>query len=165
MDTGVLAVKIQAIVRGNLARQGQLPLAERVYRRLCGKLNDSQKAIVVGAALVLATFVIGTLVGVSSGSALETMRDCAFCRDLNCVEIDWFSGNPWWSCCMATLPGSCLLSHGPGNHSDELIGLCNITGLPVFNASCDMSSDSRCRWDPSDPASSSVMCQRLCFNC
>ena len=155
------AIRIQAVVRGNLVRNGREPLAERLYRRLCGKLNPSQKAIVSTAAVVLAILVTGMLAAVASGSALASMRSCGFCKALNCVELDWFSGKPWWSCCMATLPGTCLLELG----GSTLYGLCNVTGMPAFNASCSLLSDSRCVWDPTDPSSSSIMCQRLCFDC
>ena len=136
-----------------------LPDAKSLYDA-CGKLNPSQKAIVSTAAVVLTILVTGMLAAVASGSALATMRDCTFCKALNCVELDWFSGKPWWSCCMATLPGTCLLELG----ESTLYGLCNITGIPAFNASCSL-LDSRCIWDPSDPASASIMCQRLCFDC
>jgi len=81
------ATRIQAVVRGRLVRRGRGPLHQRLYRRLCGRLNRSQKIVVLCALLILTVFSIGMLSAVSSGSTLEALRTCSFCKSLNCVEI------------------------------------------------------------------------------
>jgi len=153
------ATRIQAIVRGNLVRKKRTPL-ERAYARLCGKLNDPQKAIVIGAVIVLSVYVIGTLSAVSGGSTLESLRSCEACRSLNCVEPDWFTGKPWWSCCLASLPGRCSLELG----NATLSAVCSISSIASFNTSCRL-SDASCAWDPTEPASTNMMCKKLCFGC
>ena len=72
---------------------------------------------------------------------------------LNCIEIPG-----WYSCCIATLPGSCVVE----SQDSLLVGVCNVTGLPLFTASCDTRTDAGCSWDE---ATTSQLCKRLCFDC
>ena len=135
--------------------------ARWLYARACGKLNRAQKAILADAALILFLCVLGASAA-SSSSVQQLLRSCSLCKSLNCIEIDWFTApQPWWSCCLASLPGSCVLEL----HETRLHGVCNLTGLPIFNASCELSEPS-CAWAPGgDPAATSLMCQKLCFDC
>lgn len=149
------AVRIQAIVRGNLVRKRKPPL-ERLYARLCGRLNRPQKSIVLSALLILLTFIASTLAAVSGGTeTLNSLRSCELCKSLNCVEI---SG--WWSCCLTSVPGTCLLELT----NTSLLGTCNVSGVPSFAASCELTNPS-CDWEPSKPASTTRMCQKLCLGC
>ena len=151
------AVRIQARVRGNLVRKKR-PWWQRLYSRLFGKLNRPQKAIVFGAAIFLLIYVGGTLSAVSGGSSLATLRSCKACKSFNCVEM--FN---WWSCCLTSLPaGRCSLHVWGGNVS--LVAQCHVSGVRSYNASCDLASPT-CRWEPDEPASTAIMCKRLCSGC
>ena len=134
----------------------QLPSLRKLCVWLYGRLNWPQRLIVATAALILAGFV-AFAVSASSRHVQDLLRSCDFCKALNCIEI---SG--WWSCCMATLPGSCVLEL----QNDLIFGVCNVTGLPIFNNSCSVIGDSACSWDPTNnPTSTSTMCRKLCFDC
>ena len=127
----------------------------RVGARLFGRLNFAQQAIVATSAVLMLSFTLGSL-SLASSDVKELLRSCKACSAINCVEI-----GGWWSCCMASLPGSCTLEV----QQSLLVGQCKLEGLPPFSASCEL-SDERCSWDfASDPAQTSLMCQRLCFDC
>ena len=52
--------------------------------------------------VVLFLVLLGGVIAVSvSPEAQEAFRECGSCERLNCVEIDWFTDKPWWSCCFA----------------------------------------------------------------
>ena len=125
------------------------------YERLCGRLNVAQKAVVVVSMLIVAASTLASVSLVSSDFQ-RSLRACTACSAINCVELDWFTGQPWWSCCLATLPGSCTLEL----HNASIFGVCNVTGVPLYNASCDR-ADADCAWD----LGSSKLCQKLCFGC
>ena len=146
----------------SLAAKGASPgaikrrqLAQRLASRLCGRLNVAQQAIVAIASMLMLLIILGSASAASS-DVKDLLRSCKACSAINCVE---FGG--WWSCCMASLPGSCTLEV----QNSTLVGLCDLEGVPLFTASCDL-ADPRCKWDSSsDPAHTSLMCQRLCFDC
>ena len=129
-------------------------------------LNNAQLALVGGAALLI---LLGT--GLALGAVVHDgvhslLRSCGACGALSCVEVSAFSpdGQPWWSCCVAALPGSCTLEqHGVST----IVGVCNLTGAgQAFTRSCDtLAEPDRCRWDAGDPASTSALCRQLCFDC
>ena len=94
----------------------------------------------------------GALAATSEG-VQGGLRACKWCKAINCVEV-----GGWWSCCMAALPGSCVLDvieHG-------VQATCNITGAPLYSASCDARTDAACAFDP---AATAQLCKRLCFDC
>jgi membrane associated rhomboid family serine protease len=145
------ATHIQARLRGRLSRRGRPPRHVRLYRRLCGKINRVQLSLILAALGLLISLVMGTLAAMASGSTFEVLRTCKACQALNCIDV------PWWSCCIASLPGSCVLEQ----FETTLIAQCNLSGVPLFNASCDM-ADGGCTWESE---STNFMCQKLCFGC
>ena len=108
--------------------------------------------IVASAALLLVLSIIGSLASTSHG-VQGGLRACRFCKAINCIEI-----GGWWSCCIAALPGSCVVEAG----TDTITGVCNISGMPLYSASCDVATDPACVWDPTTTAQ---LCKRLCFDC
>ena len=117
--------------------------------------------------LTSAVLLVGTcLLSVAALTEANTQRffrSCTFCHSLNCVEVGDRS-KPWWSCCLAALPGRCVLEFEDAENRSTLWAACNVTGMQGFSASCS-TSDERCAWDPLDPSTASIMCQRLCMAC
>ena len=134
---------------------GKWQLVRRTASRLCGRLNAAQQAIVATASMLMLAIVMGSF-SVASSDVKDLLRSCKACSAINCIEI-----GGWWSCCMASLPGSCTLEV----QNSTLVGLCDLEGMALFTASCDL-ADPRCEFGSSgDPAHTSLMCQRLCFDC
>jgi len=105
------------------------------------------------------------LIGASVAAALsdevmEVFRTCSFCEHINCIEIDWFTNKPWWSCCLAKVPGTCALL----DNATLVTAVCNMTGMEPFTETCSR-SDSDCVFDPDDSVSVNELCGRLCHQC
>ena len=144
--------------------------AEAVYHTLQGRatlaslralrgLSRVQRAIAISAAtMLLVLTALGLVASVSPG--VQTLfLGCDVCLALNCVEVA-----DWWSCCLAAVPGSCVLTFADHNMT-IVVASCNVTGAISYEASCSSLESDRCRWDPQDAQSSSRMCERLCMGC
>ena len=92
----------------------------------------------------------------------ERFRACEWCQTINCVEISWFTTEPWWSCCIArAASGTCMIEPMPANATDAgVIAVCNMTD-GLFEVPCP-ASDPNCAWDPAAESSTSALCARLC---
>jgi hypothetical protein len=72
----------------------------------------------------------------------------------------------WWSCCAASLPGSCTLEH----HGTAMrMANCNVSGMPPFRVGCNRTADLACAerwdaWDPSSAISTNSLCLQLCLD-
>lgn len=118
---------------------------------------------VVFCGVVLFLVLLGGVIAVSvSPEAQEAFRECGSCERLNCVEIDWFTDKPWWSCCFARNgAGTCTIE--PANAS-TVIANCNVTAREPFSVPCH-TSDPLCEYSPADVGSVSKLCTRLCSGC
>ena len=133
-------------------------------RRLKG-LGRSQRLVALGSLVLLLSLTALAVTVATEATVQQVFRACEACLSLNCIEIDWFTSEPWWSCCVATLPGKCTLEFEPSSNRTVLSAMCNVSGVAPFAASCNITTDPRCEWDPNDAASASVMCKRLCMDC
>lgn len=124
------------------------------------ELNTPQRGIVSCAATLLVAIFVASASAASTPTVQRLLRACEVCTKVNCIEIDWFSGQPWWSCCVVAIPGTCSITQG----NASLHANCNVTGLPAFSAACDL-TDPWCSWEPADQASTNRVCKRLCVDC
>lgn len=126
-------------------------------------LSTAQRALFLSSTALLSGLVALSVSATLHAGMQSLFRSCVVCGAVNCIELDWFSARPWWSCCLSALPGECSLAFLPASNRTLIAAYCNVTGVAPFTASCDTSS-ANCVW-PQDAADSSLMCQRLCMDC
>lgn len=174
---------IQATVE--VSQPCQVYLMEALERTGYAHLNRAQRCLVALAAITLSCL-MGLALATLSSDAQTLLRSCAACRTVNCIEAPGL-----WSCCQASLPGSCVLEEVDGRTYAEtiragshatvpervratqqqmpgpvLLATCNVTGLPLFFSGCDPRVDAACAaWDPASPASTGGLCRHLCLDC
>lgn len=124
------------------------------------RLTCMQREIVFISFLVLLILIAVSVAAALSDNVKDAFRSCSFCEHINCVEIDWFTNEPWWSCCIAKVPGTCSLTE----NSTVITASCNMTGLDPFTATCSR-SDADCAFSSSDAGSINDLCGRLCHQC
>ena len=124
-----------------------------------------QGGVVCLGVLALVVLALGTFAAVTSTELQERFRACEWCQTINCVEISWFTTEPWWSCCIArAASGTCMIEPMPANATDAgVIAVCNMTD-GLFEVPCP-ASDPNCAWDPAAESSTSALCARLCSGC
>ena len=136
----------------------------RVHRtcRVLGyaDLNPPQHVLLATAAICLLAMLSMALSALSS-DLQALLRSCESCRAVSCLEAP-----EWWSCCAASLPGSCTLSH---TAPLVLTALCNVSGIPTFEVSCNRTVDTVCAaewdaWNPHSTASTGELCLRFCLD-
>ena len=127
-------------------------------------LSRGQRLLVVCALLLLLGLCGLSGLAVGAPRLRGAFTGCAVCQSLNCVEVG-VGGEPWWSCCIATVSGACTLEFEDAGSRAVVVAACNVSGVEHFAARCETATDRHCVWDPQDPASSSELCKRLCAGC
>ena len=136
----------------------------RVHRtcRVLGyaDLNPPQHVLLATAATCLLAMLSVALSALSS-DVQALLRSCESCRAVSCLEAP-----EWWSCCAASLPGSCTLSH---TAPLVLTASCNVSGMPAFEVICNRTVDTVCAaewdaWNPDSTASTGELCLRFCLD-
>ena len=123
----------------------------------------------LSGVVLLALLSVAIGVG-SSPSMQEYFRGCEFCERINCVEVSWFTNEPWFRCdiaqlkssggCLMTAAGQCSLQA----NATTVIATCNMQDMPVYSRSCHL-GETGCassRLELDDASSSSNLCKTLC---
>ena len=119
-----------------------------------------QACLVALSTVSFAALVVVTVAVALSSELQDTLRACSFCDSINCVEISWFSDEPWWSCCLAQAPGTC----GIASNGTVVTATCNYTDTTSFERTC-RAADPDCAFDPGDSGAVAGLCARLCARC
>mmetsp|Transcript_18540 Transcript_18540/g.30997 ORF Transcript_18540/g.30997 Transcript_18540/m.30997 type:complete len:411 (+) Transcript_18540:199-1431(+) len=119
-----------------------------------------QREIVFFSSILVLLLVLVSVAAALSKDVQEFFRSCTFCENINCVEIELFTTKPWWSCCIAKVPGECALT----DNVTFVIAQCNMTNAPPFEMFCPR-SDPECAYDAEDGGTISHLCSRLCSSC
>ena len=67
-----------------------------------GRLERTRAQLAVASVggLILVGMLAAAVASTTSTRVQHALRECTFCRHINCVEFSLFSEVPWWSCCL-----------------------------------------------------------------
>jgi len=124
------------------------------------KYTCMQMEIVVISSIATLALLAATVAAAVSTDVQEFGRSCEVCENINCIEITLFTEQPWWSCCIATVPGTCALEA----NATYAVATCNLTDAAPFQVPCPL-SDEACAFSMDDGASINALCAKLCSKC
>lgn len=114
-----------------------------------------QRELACLAGIALVVLIVGSISAAVSHDMQDYFRQCTFCEAINCVEISWFTTEPWWSCCVSRLSGTCTLKE----EGFLVTASCNMSGVPAFSNFCSV-TDSDCNLE-----NTNKLCAKLCSAC
>ena len=95
---------------------GTTVFAERTANLATGRLERTRAQLAVASVggLILVGMLAAAVASTTSTRVQQALRECSFCRHINCVEFALFSEVPWWSCCLVGDPLGAL-DESPGS--------------------------------------------------